>query len=215
MPVRYSTRHGASRRLAWLLAAAALLAAGCATQPGATRSATAEAAEADAVPPALRAQYRDAQTLLSVEDYDGAAQLLESTVAAYPQYPEAATTLAIVYRRQGRAEASLALLQQTLAVHDDFAAAWNEVGILHREAGRFDEAESAYLKAVTVRPEYGLAHLNLGILYDLYLGRLDDALLHYERYQAQLGDGQDQMVGRWIADVSRRIQRTAQTAQAQ
>ena len=136
-------------------------------------------------------------------------------MSTYPQHPEAATTLAIVYRRQGRADASLALLEQTLAVHDDFAPAWNEFGILHREAGRFAEAESAYLKAVTVRPDYGLAHLNLGILYDLYLGRLDDALVHYERYQAQLGAGQDKMVGRWIADISRRIQRTAQAAQAQ
>lgn len=212
MPVHCSTENRAPR---WrtLALLTALIAAGCATAPPAPPVAG-EAASAEALPAALRGQYDDALTLLSVDDNDGAAVLLSSVVDANPQYAEPATMLAIVYRRLGRSDDALALLEQTLAVHGEFAPAWNEVGILHREAGRFADAEAAYLKAVTVRPEYPLAHLNLGILYDLYMGRLDEALAHYERYQ-ELSAAQDKQVGRWIADVSRRIQHTTQTAQAQ
>ena len=82
--------------------------------------------------------------------------------------------------------------------------------MLLRKQGKFEEAESAYLKAVTVSPDYALAHYNLGVLNDLYLRRLDTALVHYERYQAL--SGEDKQVTRWIADLKRRIgtqQRTA------
>jgi hypothetical protein len=60
-----------------------------------------------------------------------------------------------------------------------------------------------------------LAHYNLGVLNELYLQRLDDALMHFEKYQ-ELG-GEDEQVGKWIADLKRRLaagQRTANVTES-
>ena len=192
---------------------AAAVVAGCAGGGGAP--AARDASEtATVIPDAVAKRYADAQTLMSVDDYAGAAAILESLVAENPQFPGAATTLAMAWRKQGRQDDALALLDTTLAVHDGYAPGWNEVGILHREAGRFDQAEAAYLKAVTVNPDYALAHFNFGILLDLYLGRHQQALEHYERYQ-NLAPAEDEQVARWIADISRRIERSTRAAQVQ
>lgn len=209
--LRYSTKTPA-------VFAALLLLAGCASGPTGTSSTRGSQAKsvptAGAVAPSdAQAQYDNAQTLMSVEDYDGAAQILESFVNRYPEYPAAATTLAIAWRKLGRSDEALAMLETTLASNDAFAPGWNEVGILHRESGRFGQSEAAYMKAVTVNPDYALAHLNLGILLDLYLGRNEQALEHYERYQSLQAD-EDKLVKGWIADISRRIQRNTQAAQA-
>ncbi|MEM7611418.1 MAG: tetratricopeptide repeat protein [Pseudomonadota bacterium] len=204
-----------------VLKPAALLAvvlglAACAGGPTAsapTTPRTAEVAEAATeVAPAVMRQYTDAQTLMSVEDYAGAAQILEPFVGQYPQFPAAATTLAIALRELGREDEALARLETMLVSHDGYAPGWNEVGILHRQAGRFADAEAAYLKAVTVKPDYALAHFNYGILLDLYLARPKQALEHYERYQS-LAPDEDKDVKRWIADISRRIARATQAAQ--
>ncbi|MEL6870067.1 MAG: tetratricopeptide repeat protein [Pseudomonadota bacterium] len=165
------------------------------------------------IPADVQTQYSNAQTLMSVEDYAGAVQILQPLVQQHQEYPGAATTLAIALRKLARADEALALLETTLVNHDSFAPGWNEVGILHREAGRFEQAEAAYMKAVTVNPDYALAHLNLGILLDLYLARHAQALEHYERYQSLLPD-EDKLVKRWIADISRRIDRNTQAARA-
>lgn len=156
--------------------------------------------------------FANAQTLMSVEDYDGALQILEPLTRYNPQYPGAAVTMAVALRQLERKDDALALLETTLVSHDGYAPGWNEVGILHRESGRFADAEAAYLKAVTVNPDYGLAHYNLGILLDLYLGRHEQALAHYQRYQELTPDA-DKQVDRWIADISRRIERASRAAQ--
>ncbi|MEM9323964.1 MAG: tetratricopeptide repeat protein [Pseudomonadota bacterium] len=210
----YSNKN--KRRALWPAIGLVLLVTGCAT-PGGDRAAPARGAAAGMtaatgeIPDAVAKRYSDAQTLMSVEDYEGAVSVLEPVVELGPQYPGAATTLAIAYRNLDRHEDALALLETTLAVHDAYAPGWNEVGILHRESGRFGEAEAAYLKAVTVKPDYALAHFNFGILLDLYLGRHEQALEHYQRYQELVPD-EDKQVSRWIADISRRIERNTRAA---
>ena len=198
------------RRFTLVAIAATLAACGASPKPE-QRTAAAVAVPVEA-PAELARDYSDAQTLMSVEDYTGAAQILEPFTRYNPQYPAAAVTLAIAWRNLGRSEEALALLETTLVTHDAYAPGWNEVGILHREAGRFADAEAAYLKAVTVNPQYALAHFNLGILLDLYLGRHEQALTHYQRYQ-ELAPDEDKQVEGWIADISRRIERATRAAQ--
>lgn len=194
-----------------LVAIAATLAA-CASSPKPAQRANAPAEMPSEAPAEVARDYSDAQTLMSVDDFAGAAQILEPFTRYNPQYPAAAVTLAIAWRNLGRDDEALALLETTLVSHDGYAPGWNEVGILHREAGRFAEAEAAYLKAVTVNPQYALAHFNLGILLDLYLGRHEQALTHYQRYQELVPD-EDKQVEGWIADISRRIERATRAAQ--
>ncbi|MEL6301978.1 MAG: tetratricopeptide repeat protein [Pseudomonadota bacterium] len=209
--MRYLTSTFLRRLIAVVLCSAI---AACASGPGPQqRDVRSDSGNSEAVeiPQAIASDYANAQTLLSVEDYAGAVQILEPLAQSAPEYPAIATTLAIAWRQMERSDDALAMLQSTLAVHDGYAPGWNEVGILHREAGRFADAEAAYLKAVTVNPDYALAHFNLGILLDLYLAQHSRALEHYERYQALVPD-EDKQVKRWIADISRRIERTARAA---
>jgi len=83
-------------------------------------------------------------------------------------------------------------------------AARTELGVLLRQRGEFDAAEDHYLACLEYRPEYQAAYLNLGILYDLYLGRLDDALAAYRQYQS-LASEPDNRVNGWVVDLERRV----------
>mgnify|MGYP000082527790 CR=1 FL=1 len=78
-------------------------------------------------------------------------------------------------------------------------AALNELGIAQRKLQRLAEAEQSYKQALTVRPDYAPAHRNLGILYDLYLGRKQEALKHYRRYADLQPDNEAAKL--WIAEL--------------
>jgi len=132
----------------------------------------------------------------------------------YPQYPGAYVNLAIIHTNNGDDAAAQAAIEGALALDPNHAAAWNLQGMLYRKNGKFTEAEAAYLKAVTASPDYALAHYNLGVLNELYLQRLETALLHFEQYQSLVGN--DEQVEKWIADLTRRVasnQRTANVAE--
>ncbi len=82
--------------------------------------------------------------------------------------------------------------------------ALNQLGVLAREAGEFDQAETYYKRCVEANPAYPRAHLNLAILYELYLGRLTDALASYQAYQRALKEP-DNLVAGWQMDLERRV----------
>ena len=76
--------------------------------------------------------------------------------------------------------------------------------MLSRRAGDFLTAEANYLACTQRVPNFREAYLNLGILYELYLGRLDDALKAYQTYQT-LSENPDMRVAGWVSDLERRI----------
>ena len=82
--------------------------------------------------------------------------------------------------------------------------AYNQLAVLKREAGDFAAAESLYQKALGIWQFYPEGHKNIAILYDLYLGKPEQALPHYQAYQ-QLLSAPDKQVDSWIADVQRRL----------
>jgi len=82
--------------------------------------------------------------------------------------------------------------------------AHNELGLLSRQNGDFEAAERHYLRCIENAPGHGPAYLNLGILYELYLGRLSDALSYYRTYQTLLGEP-DRRVQGWVMDLERRL----------
>ncbi len=201
--------RGATRLV---ILAAVLLGAGCAGAPErGPDPAAATATVPTEVEPAVLERYEQAVALLEAGDLEGAESLLQRFVADHPGYPGAHTNLAIVYRQTNREADAERALGRALALAPDYAPALNQLGVIHREHGRFAEAEAAYLKAVTAQPGYALAHFNLGVLNDLYLGRPDEALSHYEQYQA-LTDGNDETVAMWIVDIRRRLGVSTQSA---
>jgi tetratricopeptide (TPR) repeat protein len=158
--------------------------------------------------------FEQAVAVMASGDYLDAELRFKEFLLHYPAYPGAHVNLAIIHANNGDAAAAQGAIEAALAVDADYAPALNQQGLLFRRNGKFLEAEAAYLKAVTASPDYALAHYNLGILYELYLQRLDAALLHFENYQELVGE--DDQVGKWIADLRRRVaanQRTANVAE--
>ena len=162
------------------------------------------------IPPKALTLYEQAVASMASGDAIDAELRFQEFLLQYPDYPGAYVNLAIIFADRDDLQAAENSLTDALIIDPEYAQALNQLGMLLRRQGKFEAAESAYMKAVTADPDYALAHYNLGVLNDLYLRRLDAALIHYERYQEL--NGEDQQVSRWIADLKRRIgsqQRTA------
>ena len=172
-----------------------------------TQAGTADGALA---PAATLALYEQATTIMAAGDFVEAERRFKEFLLRYPEYPGAHVNLAIIEAMRHNDAAARVSLDAALALNPEYAAALNQLGQLLRRNGDFSAAEAAYMKAVTVRPDYALAHYNLGVLYELYLQRLDDALTHFEAYQALVAE--DKQVEKWIADLRRRIAATQRTA---
>lgn len=200
----------------WLLGACA---GSPATDTGEYRTAAGPAAAGDAaqegpvIPPAALTLFEQATASMASGDYLDAELRFKEFLLQYPAYPGAHVNLAIIHANNANDAAARASIDAALGLDPNNAAALNQLGMLLRRNGKFLEAEAAYLKAVTVSPEYALAHYNLGVLNELYLQRLDQALHHFEAYQAIVGE--DKQVAKWITDLTRRVaanQRTANVA---
>jgi tetratricopeptide (TPR) repeat protein len=201
-------------RWAPLLSAAYLLAA-CSSSGPTISGEGAEAAggvgdEAISLSPAAQNLFDQAVWVMSSGDLIDAELRFQEFLLHYPDIAAAYVNLAIIHGQNGKLEAAKTAVDQALAIDPDFAPALNQLGLLLRKNGRFEEAESAYLKAITVSPGYALAHYNLGVLNELYLQRLDVALQYFEQYQQLVGG--DELVEKWITDLTRRVEAEQQSA---
>lgn len=169
--------------------------AGCATSPQPAEPATHD--------PALVSRYGDAVEAREEGRLDEAQQGFSEIADDYPDVDEARINLAILFAGDGDSTAAETLLEDVVARHPDNAVAWSELGILRRRAGRLIEADEAYQRALEVRPDYALVHRNRGVLLDLYLGKPDDALAHYQRYLELTGG--DEEVEAWVTELRLRL----------
>jgi tetratricopeptide (TPR) repeat protein len=202
-----------------LIPAILLFVAGCAStgpdQPQRSEPAVAgDAVEQEALLPEIPAQARtlfeQAVAVMATGDFLDAELRFKEFLLQYPAYPGAHVNLAIIPSQNGNEAAAQAALDAALALDAAHPAALNQQGMLLRRNGKFIEAEAAYLKAVTASPDYALAHYNLGVLNELYLRRLDVALQHFQIYQDLVNS--DKQVEKWIADLTRRVAASQQTA---
>lgn len=155
-----------------------------------------------------RQTYDRALASLKVGKFADAERELRALTVKEPHLSGPYANLGIVYRRTGKAAEAIKALERAIDLNPK-PAYYNELGMVQRAEGRFDHARRSYQKAIDLDPGYAYAHLNLGILYDLYLQEPDKALAHYERYQA-LAPNDAGTVGKWIADLKRRSNRTAE-----
>jgi tetratricopeptide (TPR) repeat protein len=166
------------------------------------------------IPQQAQTMFEQATAVMASGDWLDAELRFKEFLQYYTNFPGAYVNLAIIHSNNGNEAAAQAAIESALALDPNHAAALNQQGMLFRKNGKFIEAEAAYLKAVTAAPDYALAHYNLGVLNELYLQRLDTALLHFEQYQSLVGT--DEQVEKWIADLTRRVaanQRTANVAE--
>ncbi|MEQ8859457.1 MAG: tetratricopeptide repeat protein [Pseudomonadales bacterium] len=146
---------------------------------------------------------RATQLLQEQRLVEAEALLLELTTDQ-PELAGPWINLAQVYLAQEREDEAVGALQLAVLANPGNCHARTELGVLLRRRGDFGAAEANYLACLEYQPDYQAAYLNLGILYDLYLGRLDDALAAYRQYQT-LAVEPDRRVNVWVVDLQRRL----------
>jgi len=183
--------------------------AGTATNTN-TAEAPALASSGSAKPPEtavnanVRTQYDKAVGAMRSGNISQARNMLVDLTQTSPDLAGPYVNLGIIHFRADEIEKAEQAFQQALKVNPESAVSLNHLGIIYRGKGKFSEARENYENALRIDPNYAYAHLNFGILLDLYLGELEDALAHYQRYQ-QLTQQEDKEVMKWIVDLERRI----------
>lgn len=193
-----------------------LFLAGCASAPGPSEqqsegsAADGEQLEARVVPELATTMYEQAVAVMASGDELDAQLRFQEFLLQFPDYPGAHVNLAIIYAQNGNDQAAEGSITDALIIDPEHPAALNQLGMLLRRQGKFPEAQAAYSRAINADPEYALPHYNLGVLNELYLRRMDLALLHFEYYQSLIGG--DEQVRKWIVDLKRRVEANQRTA---
>ena len=162
-----------------------------------------KAAEAS-VPSNARKEYDSAIAAMKSGNIAQAKNILSILTQKYPDLSGPHVNLGIIHFRADEIDKAEEAFQQALKINPDSAVSLNHLGIINRGKGKFKEAKSNYERALEISPNYAYAHLNYGILLDLYMGELNEALEHYQKFQ-ELAPGQDKEVKNWIVDLERRI----------
>lgn len=136
-------------------------------------------------------------------DRDTARAGFQRLLEAHPERTGPRANLAILAYEEGDAAAARAGFEAVLAQAPEHRVALNYLGILARERGDFEAAEAYYRRALAQAPDDPAALLNLAFLLDIYLGRPDQALPLYQRYQAATPTP-DPRIDDWLFDVRNR-----------
>lgn len=161
------------------------------------------------------ARFSESMQFIDSQQWPAAQQSLLGLIHDYPDFSGPMVNLAIVYESQGLDQEAENFYQKARKVNRLNLDAHNRYAVFLRERGRFLEAEKVYLEALSVWQEHPDSHRNLAILYDLYMGRFNDALNHYRQYALLIDDEgapEDKQVKRWISDLKKRIQQQATAA---
>lgn len=169
--------------------------------------------ERASVPAAAAQRFAQARSALAAENWSQAEQDLLWLKENFPQFSGPFINLALLYQQTGQLDKVSPAFQQAIVANRQNVYAYNQWAIFQREQGNFAEAEQLYLQALEVWADYPEGHLNLAILYDMYLGKLDAALQHYQQYQA-LQEQPDKQVSGWIIDTERRWNKYQQSTLA-
>ena len=158
------------------------------------------------IPRQAESLFKGAVDALNQQQCSIAEEKLTVLTKEYPEYSGPWLNLAYLYRETDRINLAENTYKKAIEINPRNIGAYNELAILFREQGRFIESETTYKKALSIWNAHPDTHLNLAILYDLYMGRMDDALHHYRQYQLVQSE-EDHKVKTWIADLQRRINR--------
>ena len=153
----------------------------------------------------VKATYDAALQEIRASNRAAAKTLLEEVTSAQPNLAGPWINLARLQIGDEDYVSARASLDRALAANPSSCVAYNEYGVLLRKLGEFAAAQEKYQACLNTSPEHADTYFNLGILYELYLGRLEDALAAYRHYLEFSDDPQPRVQG-WVADLERRIE---------
>jgi len=137
---------------------------------------------------------------IAAQRYQDAEALLLKLTALQPRFSGAWTNLGTLYVARDEARAAQTAFEKALEANPSNCAARVSLGVLARRAGDYETAETYYLSCARPMADSLEAYLNLGILYELYMGRFDDALEAYRAYQ-RVAPAPDERVAMWVRDL--------------
>ena len=157
------------------------------------------------VPGKAEQEFARAQQAMQNNNWELAEGILTLMTETYPKLSGPYVNLGLIHWRKQQFDEAEKALRFAIETNPYNMDAYSQLGILLRERGKFAEAEKVYLQALEVWPHHLDSHKNIGVLYDLYMGRLPDALKHYKMAQ-RIAPGQDKKLEGWIVDLERRIE---------
>ncbi|MCE2027979.1 tetratricopeptide repeat protein [Sessilibacter corallicola] len=163
------------------------------------------------VPENIALLFEQAKQLHIAKDWPAAELAWQEITVSAPELSGPHLNLGLVYEATDRFELAETAYSAAISANSLNLDAYNQLAILKRKQGEFEQAETQYLNALSIWPDHAKSHLNIAILYDLYMGRLEPALAHYEQYQA-LAEAPEKRVVGWISDLRRRIDSLAQSS---
>jgi tetratricopeptide (TPR) repeat protein len=152
---------------------------------------------------AVTSQFAAAQNAMRNKQWTQAEKLLLQIIATNDKLSGAHLNLANIYAAQKEKDKAETSYEMAISVNPNNLDAYNQFAIFKREQGDFKGAEELYKKAIAVWPFHAASHKNIAILYDLYMGKPEPALPHYEAYLQLVGE--DKEAASWIADLQRRL----------
>lgn len=155
------------------------------------------------VPEQVSAEFSSAMALLNSGDASAEAELVRLN-DAYPGFSGPAYNLAILKSSREDYKGALVHAEAAISRNPNNLQARALKAFLHRELGNFALAEKEYLDIISQWGGFLPAYRNLGILYDLYMGRITDALVYYRKYNELLAEPDKQVAG-WSADIERQV----------
>lgn len=156
------------------------------------------------VPEPAKREYAAIKQAMTEEKWVQAKGLLNLMIETYPKLSGPYINLGIAHHALGEVEQSEKAFRFAIETNPQNFDAYPRLGLLLREQGRFEDAEAVYLQALSLWPHHLASAKNLGILYDLYMGRFDDALVYYKLSQ-NIAGGEDRQLKGWIIDLERRM----------
>jgi tetratricopeptide (TPR) repeat protein len=156
-----------------------------------------------AVSPEVRQAFTQGVGLMKASKWNAAELHFDALSQANPSLAGPWINLGICLWRQEHYKPAAQAFEQAIAANKYNMDAYLAYGVMAREQGQFDRAEQLYKNAIAVWPHNAVAHRNLGVLYDMYMGRFDDALAHFEMTARIMGEPDKELQG-WIIDIKRR-----------
>ena len=111
--------------------------------------------------------------------------------------------LSLLYFKQDKYQHALNSIKKGLLIEPKQCSMLNLQGKIYTAQGKFFRAESAFKSCIESDDSYLNAYLNLGILYELYLGKLEDASFLYKAYLEEGGENEN--VSNWIQSIDKKM----------